>query len=131
MEVKSSEVECTCRNTNFPSNNNFVNNNMGYDIPENLISLSSPIIISSIKSQWPNLIKSGASNVEQISPPKINVLNNCWKFIYTITVYDCSLQQTHNFVNFHECFKKVYIRSNNDQKCPTKKSSYYQSVQFS
>jgi hypothetical protein len=51
--------------------------NFGYkvedvnNLPENLINLSSPIIISSIKSQWPSLIKSGASNVEQISPPKI------------------------------------------------------------
>ena len=39
--------------------------------PENLITLSSPIIISSIKSQWPRTysLLSGASNVDKISAP--------------------------------------------------------------
>jgi hypothetical protein len=40
--------------------------------PENLISLSSPIMISSIKSHLPNRTLSGVSNVEIISPPKKN-----------------------------------------------------------
>mmetsp|Transcript_10549 Transcript_10549/g.48495 ORF Transcript_10549/g.48495 Transcript_10549/m.48495 type:complete len:223 (+) Transcript_10549:174-842(+) len=37
--------------------------------PLNLMSLSSPIMISSIKSQVPRTLPSGSSKVEQISPP--------------------------------------------------------------
>jgi len=43
--------------------------------PENLISLSSPIIISSIRSQWPSLTSSGWSKVEAISPPLFIIFN--------------------------------------------------------
>ena len=38
--------------------------------PENLIILSSPIMISSMRSQCPSLTRSGRSKVEQISPPR-------------------------------------------------------------
>jgi hypothetical protein len=38
-------------------------------VPENLMTLSSPIINSSIKSQYPNLALSGLSKVERMSPP--------------------------------------------------------------
>ena len=38
--------------------------------PENLISLSSPIMTSSMRSHRPSFTESGMSNVETISPPK-------------------------------------------------------------
>ena len=54
-------------------------------LPENLRSLSSPIITSSMRSHLPNLTPSGLSNVDTISPPenaKENHLNVSQGYTY-------------------------------------------------
>ena len=56
-----------------------------FHIPENLMSLSSPMITSSISWHWPSFTVSGLSNVETISPPvKWEFVtatdNKAWKF---------------------------------------------------
>ena len=43
-------------------------------IPENFSNLSSPIMISSMRSQVPSFTFSGQSKVETISPP-VNIAN--------------------------------------------------------
>ena len=42
----------------------------GFNAPENLISLSSPIITSSMRSHLPRRTLLGVSNVETMSPPE-------------------------------------------------------------